>query len=338
LLPRRTKGGDIHVHNYFGVMLQSASDSHSEAGEVLPEMIPSRLWNIFPPNGKYLKNIMEFCGYQSSEAIVRLKNPDELQKMFDFVKEMTDIIDDKQEMFGIFAPKPEKVRVLPGLEVTFKKFISSVEAHRSTGSVAPIAASNSKKRKRSSVVTTSEDIMTQMMEWCSKRGFEGEDKFKIEKNALGVFEFTCVVCKMRINLTENKNCVSLLIPQKHVTKSCWMYEKKIKKSQKKIGSKLSFEDVIKEPLSPCPPSPPHAPSKSPKHEKRNTNMDISDDDDMHDDARSCGGDVSISSSVEVKEAKEEEMEAVQALMMKSEKGNDRDEMEKARHSAEENTE
>jgi len=332
---RRTTSGNIDATNSFGAMQQSVSDSHSEAVEVLPEMIPSRLWNIFPPNGKYLKNIMEFCGYQSSEAIVRLKNPDEMQKMFDFVKEMTDIIDDKQEMFGIFAPKPEKVRVLPGLEVTFKKFITSVESHRTTGAITPVAASNSKKRKRSGVVTTSEDIMSQMMEWCSKRGFEGEDKFKIEKNALGVFEFTCVVCKMRINLTENKNCVSLLIPQKHVTKSCWMYEKKIKKSQKKIGSKLSFEDVIKEPLSPCPPSPPHPPIKSPKHERHELkNMDISDDEDMHD----VTGDVSISSSVQVKEAKDEEeaMDAVQALM-KSEKTNSSDK-DKTQHEPEENTE
>merc|ERR1719354_821945 len=90
---------------------------------------------------------MEFCGYQSSEAIVRLKNPDELQKMFDFVKEMTDIIDDKQEMFGIFAPKPEKVRVLPGLEVTFKKFISSVEAHRTNDALASVPTSSTTSKK-----------------------------------------------------------------------------------------------------------------------------------------------------------------------------------------------
>ena len=85
------------------------SDSQSETAEVSSaQVIPSHLWNIFPPNGMYLKNIMEFCGYQSREAIICLKHPDEVTKMFDFVKEMTDVIDDKPAMFGIFASKPEK--------------------------------------------------------------------------------------------------------------------------------------------------------------------------------------------------------------------------------------
>ena len=36
--------------------------------------------------------------------------------MFNFVIEMIDIIPNKEEMFGIFAAKPGKVRITPGLQ------------------------------------------------------------------------------------------------------------------------------------------------------------------------------------------------------------------------------
>ena len=58
---------------------------------------------------------MEFCGYHSKEAILRLKNADELQKMFKFAKDMTDVITDeeKKKLLGIFASKPEKILMVP---------------------------------------------------------------------------------------------------------------------------------------------------------------------------------------------------------------------------------
>ena len=47
--------------------------------------------------------------------------------MFNFVIEMIDIIPNKEEMFGIFAAKPEKVRITPGLQGPFQKFLAEVE-------------------------------------------------------------------------------------------------------------------------------------------------------------------------------------------------------------------
>ena len=75
--------------------------------------------------------------------------------------------------------------------------------------------------------------------------------------------------------------------------------------------------------------------KSPKLERKN--LDLSDDEEMQDVSPGCG-EISISSSVELKEAKEEDeaTDAVQALM-KSEKANS-DDMEKAQHKPEENSE
>ena len=98
--------------------LRSDSDSHPEDVEV-NDAIPPHLWNILPPNAFYLRNIMEFAGYQTRESVIRLKHPEELQKMFNFVIELYDVIEDKKGCFGIFASKTEKLRVLPGLEPTF---------------------------------------------------------------------------------------------------------------------------------------------------------------------------------------------------------------------------
>merc|ERR1712150_296679 len=61
------------------------------------------------------------------ESILKLKDPNELKKIFDFVIAMVDVIDNKNEMFGIFSDKPESLRVLPGLQPNLDEFINSVD-------------------------------------------------------------------------------------------------------------------------------------------------------------------------------------------------------------------
>ena len=79
--------------------------------------IPQEIWNIIPPCGNYLKNIMQFCGYARKESIIKLKEKHEVDKMFAFVKSMSEVIEDKQAVFGVFSKCPDKVMLLPGLEV-----------------------------------------------------------------------------------------------------------------------------------------------------------------------------------------------------------------------------
>ena len=85
------------------------------------DKIPDELWNMFPPNGQYLKNILMFTGYETYHAVMKLKQENEIKRLFSFVKDMSDIIDYKKKMFGIFSKHPEKVMLLPGLESVLSK-------------------------------------------------------------------------------------------------------------------------------------------------------------------------------------------------------------------------
>ena len=84
--------------------------------------IPLKVWNIIPPRGLYLKNIMKFSGYDRRESILKLKSKDEIGKMFDFAKSMCDLVDNKDSLFGIFSRNRDKVMIMPGLEVSYEYF------------------------------------------------------------------------------------------------------------------------------------------------------------------------------------------------------------------------
>ena len=86
--------------------------------------IPEHLWNLIPNSGLYLKNIIQFSGYADVDSMLRLKKPDEMKKMFKFAVEMIDLVPNKDDMFGIFSRKNEKVCVLPGLELSFERFLN----------------------------------------------------------------------------------------------------------------------------------------------------------------------------------------------------------------------
>ena len=80
--------------------------------------ISEELWNLIPAAGSYIKNIMKYSGFDTKSAIVKLKQTQELDGMFEFARSMVDVIEDKTAMFGIFHKNPEKVRVLPGLNLS----------------------------------------------------------------------------------------------------------------------------------------------------------------------------------------------------------------------------
>ena len=88
-----------------------------EASGTKDEEIPQELWHMILPCGSYLKNIMEFSGYTKRKSIVKLADKKEISKMFEFVKSMSGVIEDKKAMFGVFDKCPNKVMLLPGLEV-----------------------------------------------------------------------------------------------------------------------------------------------------------------------------------------------------------------------------
>ena len=82
------------------------------------DSVPETFWTMFPPSGNYIKNILKFSGYDTPESIIKLKDEAELEKAFDFVKSVSDIVPNTTEMFGIFSGNPESVVLIPGLKVT----------------------------------------------------------------------------------------------------------------------------------------------------------------------------------------------------------------------------
>lgn len=82
----------------------------------------------FHQKEQYLKNILIYSRYKTYESIITLKEQTvEVEGMISFIKDMSDIIDEKEEIFGIFSQHPQKLMILPGLKPIFSKFIEKVE-------------------------------------------------------------------------------------------------------------------------------------------------------------------------------------------------------------------
>ena len=100
-------------------------DQNCEQEKELSQEIPITVWNILPKNANYIRKIMIFSGYETLDSVITLQNEAERKKMFQFAVMMKDVIEDHDEMFGIFSRIPEKVMILPGLNSVFEKFIQA---------------------------------------------------------------------------------------------------------------------------------------------------------------------------------------------------------------------
>ena len=85
--------------------------------------ISEEMWNTLPPKASYIKNMLKYCGYETPEAVSKLAEDGELEKVFEFMKSISSIVEDKKEVFGIFHQDPQKLTMLPGLKViiSYKK-------------------------------------------------------------------------------------------------------------------------------------------------------------------------------------------------------------------------
>ena len=54
------------------VLLIDSDDGETQI--IKPDIIPDKLWAIFPPNGQYIRHLCEMSGYQSRSAIIKLKD------------------------------------------------------------------------------------------------------------------------------------------------------------------------------------------------------------------------------------------------------------------------
>ena len=80
-------------------------------------LLPEAIWDLLPPKARYIKNVALLCGYETVDAVSKLKDDGELTKMFNFAKSMADLVPNKEEMFGVFCSAPERLALLPGHKV-----------------------------------------------------------------------------------------------------------------------------------------------------------------------------------------------------------------------------
>ena len=133
---------------------------------------------------------------------------------------MIGIIPNKKEMFGIFAAKPENVRITPGLQGPFQKFLAEVEKlNPKEKSVIISESPHSSKRKGNAIDTTTlDEIKIQMDRWLQEKGIER--RFQITESSQRKYTFTCVHCQWKSVLPVSQNTVSLLQAQRHVEHHC----------------------------------------------------------------------------------------------------------------------
>ena len=59
-----------------------------------------------------MENILLYSGYETRTSLLKLRQRDKLGKVFAFIKSVSDLVEDKNEMFGIFSKNPEKLTLL----------------------------------------------------------------------------------------------------------------------------------------------------------------------------------------------------------------------------------
>ena len=209
---------------------------------VLSDYVPDHLWNLFPPNCMYLKEMMIFCGYETKDAVLSLKSEEELRNMFQFAIEMYETLseEDKNKIFGIFSKKPENVRILPGFKSTFDKFLQALgekpQRNENVSNVPelPLKRKSTQLNKVVSVKHTLEDVKFQMQKWLLKQEKAGKFKvksvsFEVAENAKQKgFMYKCLICNWRTDILEESNGkIYLSNAQRHYRQNqCLKFKKK----------------------------------------------------------------------------------------------------------------
>ena len=178
--------------------------------------IPEHLFQIIPKCGQYLKSIMKLTGFNDVHSVCRLNDPVELKNMFAFAADIADAIENKDEVYGIFSRNPERLRILPGIAQSFKRFLDEVDKLK-----PPDTSTNSRpklKRKSPSKNVSIECVENQVLnlykELCVKKSFR-----IVTKN--DNFLFTCLNCHWEsVLLIHDENVACLKFIKEHISLHC----------------------------------------------------------------------------------------------------------------------
>ena len=208
-------------------------------------------------------HIMKFCGYKSRDAILRLKDEQEVTKMFRTAIELQEPIpeEDRKITFGIFEKNPTMLKVLPGVDPGFKRFLKMVEGLvPKTVTKKTVSNMHAPKRRRSSDIIstdaspaengivnligevtpgpTKEDLDERFRRWFDKElpslspntsVDDAMKSFTLKRNSNGSFAYKCIRCSITVtisNLGPTKTSISN--GTRHMTRSCWLNTKRAK--------------------------------------------------------------------------------------------------------------
>ena len=208
---------------------------------------------MFPEQDTFIPNIMKFCGYLTRNSILKLKNESEVQKMFEYVVKMAELIPDKQAMFGIFAPKPtllSEMGMPPGTWSTFERFLDRVDKllpkpvklksrkttkSPSVSSTAPRTANRQPSAQTEHPTATIESVKERFEKWfrdelknvprIKTTVEEAMKTFTLTENPNGGFTWRCQN-KSHAPQILQKSTINGNVPisnaTRHLKNTCWM--------------------------------------------------------------------------------------------------------------------
>ena len=167
---------------------------------------------------------MKFSGFDTRSSVIRLKNPEELNAMFQFAIEMADDLssEERRNIFGVFHSNPKKLRMLPGLKDSFFSFIRLVEGKPaietplkdsskrklSLGSQEKDNRTTQKTAKINKIIAVKQtvaDVKSRMEKWLSKNA-EEEVSFELSAtiNKPNCMAYKCLLCDWRTDIHSDK--------------------------------------------------------------------------------------------------------------------------------------
>ena len=179
--------------------------------------IPAHLFEIIPKSGQYLKSIMELTGYNNIQSISRLKDPKELQAMFNFAADVADGIPNREEVYGIFSKNPKSLRLLPGIEEAFKSFLNEVHKLKPPNGQSSTTKQSSKLKRKAEAKVSIKDMENEITNVYKE--YDVDKSFQIiDQN--DNFLFTCLNCNWQSVLVSHDSKPCLRFVKDHLNLHC----------------------------------------------------------------------------------------------------------------------
>lgn len=198
----------------------------------------------------YVKTVLEFSGYDNYEAFLSIKDHNDLQPAFKFVKENKDLLSGDEDL-GIFKKNPAKLMLLPGHIKIVDKFIENLKSHKRRSLCEPQAKRTKITTKRCDETSSGNKgeviintLLKNMEIWFSS--LSNAESLAALTNFSSPMEtvhfdlvsspieglaptptFTCQVCKSRLTITRCKSRGVYILSnvQRHINRNCWIGKK-----------------------------------------------------------------------------------------------------------------